>query len=72
MPALLDKYINENEPWKVTDEKKLQEILNYSVDQISDIGYDLQPFLPQTAKKIINQFSAEKVVSADSLFPRLS
>lgn len=68
----LDKYINENEPWKETNEKKLLEILNYSVDQISDIGYDLQPFLPQTAEKIINQFSAEKVISAESLFPRLS
>jgi len=68
----LDQYINENEPWKVTDEKKLTEILNYSVEQISEIAFDLQPFLPKTAEKIINQFGAEKVSSSDALFPRLS
>ncbi len=68
----LDQYINENEPWKETNEKKLLEILNYSVEQISEIAFDLQPFLPQTAEKIIKQFGADKVSSSAPLFPRLS
>lgn len=67
----IDKFINDNEPWKITDEKKLTEVLNYAVGEIREIAYHLQPFLPETAEKILTQFSGQTVKSQPPLFPRL-
>lgn len=67
-----DKFINDNEPWKITDTKKLTEVLQKAVTEILAIAYHLQPFLPDTAKKILLQFSGEKITSQPPLFPRIS
>jgi methionyl-tRNA synthetase len=65
-----DKYINENEPWKLTGDK-LEEILKSAVSSVQHIAYSLKPFLPDTAEKIEEQFKRPKIVSAAPLFPRL-
>ena len=67
-----DKYINDHEPWKIKDEKKLTEVLNHAVGEIHTIAYHLQPFLPETAEKILKQFSTSRIKSAPPLFPRLT
>lgn len=67
----VDQYIDDNEPWKITDEKKLIEVLNYAVSQIGEIAFHLQPFLPETAEKVLKQFSQPKITSQTPLFPRL-
>lgn len=68
---IADQEINQDEPWKITDEKVLKEKLwNYSLE-IRNIAIDLQPFLPETAEKILSQFSGE-IKSSPSLFPRIS
>ncbi|MEK7165681.1 MAG: methionine--tRNA ligase [Patescibacteria group bacterium] len=66
-----DKFINDNEPWKITDQNKLTEVLQNAVNEIGEIAYHLLPFLPETAEKILAQFSASKIKSQPPLFPRI-
>ncbi len=64
-----DKYIEENKPWQVTDEDKLEQILSnllYCVSEISDL---IAPLLPQTSKKVKNQLRTGK---PEILFPRIN
>lgn len=66
-----DKKINADEPWKL-EGKDLEENLQGYVKRIQEIGYNLQPFLPETAEKILAQYTGEKITSSKPLFPRLS
>lgn len=65
-----DQLINETKPWTLEGEEAKAILQNLS-EQIVIVAYDLQPFLPQTAAKILAQFSG-KIQSTDSLFPRIS
>lgn len=65
-----DKKINEEKPWEL-DGEAAKEVLEDLVKRIQHIGYNLQPFLPETAKKILTQFSG-KIKSGEPLFPRIS
>lgn len=67
---ILDQQINTAEPWKITDQEKLTQILQSSVDGILRIANDLKPFLPETSEKIENQFKDPKISSQKPLFPR--
>jgi len=69
--AALDKHINENAPWKIEDKSKLKEVLGYEVKELREVAVMLEPFIPDTAKKIQEQFNKSKIVSEPSLFPRL-
>ena len=66
----VDKIIDQAKPWeqKGTILKKSLQSLIY---EIQDIAYNLQPFLPESSKKIQKQFTGPKIKSAPSLFPRL-
>ena len=70
----LDKFINTEKPWELqkTNSEKLREILAHAVDQIQEIAILLVPFLPETAKKIEEQFKGPKITSQNPLFPRIS
>jgi methionyl-tRNA synthetase len=65
-----DKFINENEPWKLSGDK-LKQILDRAVLNIKTIAFNLSPFLPQTADAIQKQFNGNKIKSQKPLFPRL-
>lgn len=65
-----DKFINEEKPWE-KDGEKLKAILSALSITISQIAFDLKPFLPETAEKILKQFTSEKIISSQPLFPRL-
>lgn len=71
--AELDKYINEEQPWKLakTDVDRLNSVLAHCIDRIQEIAILLQPFMPETAEKILDQFKESKIVSQKPLFPRL-
>ena len=71
--SALDKFINEEKPWELlkTNDKRLKTILDHAVDQIQEIAVLLEPFLPQTAKKIEEQFRGPKIKSEKPLFPRM-
>jgi len=64
-----DKKINQEKPWELSGEKLKEVLLDY-VKRIQAIGYNLQPFLPETAEKILKQFSGE-IKSSAPLFPRI-
>lgn len=67
----LDKRINEEKPWEIKDEEKLADVLLELSTGIRAVAYNLQPFMPETAEKILNQFSGQ-VKSSDPLFPRVN
>jgi len=67
----IDKKLNQEEPWKITDEKILREkLINYSKGIIK-AAVNLKPFLPETAKKILKQYNG-KITSQTPFFPRIN
>ena len=66
----LDKQIEESRPWELEGEK-LIEVLQSLVIGIKKISAALQPFLPETAEKILDQFSQTQIISQSPLFPRI-
>lgn len=64
-----DKKINLEKPWELKGEEAKRTLEDY-VKRIQAIGYNLQPFMPQTAEKILNQFSGQ-IKSQAPLFPRI-
>ena len=64
-----DRKINETKPWEL-DPGKAKPILEDLVKQIQQIAINLQPFLSETAEKILKQFSGQ-IKSAPPLFPRI-
>lgn len=65
----VDKKINQDKPWEL-DGEKAKEVLTDLIKRIQAIAFNLQPFMPQTAEKILNQFSGQ-IKSAPPLFPRI-
>ena len=68
--SAVDKQIESAKPWKLTGEP-LHQVLQPWINEIVKIGTALQPFLPQTAEKILNQFKGPKISSAPLLFLRI-
>jgi methionyl-tRNA synthetase len=66
----LDQRINQKEPWKLNDSDLKSELEIYT-SQILDIAFNLQPFLPETSRKIFEQFKGPKIKAAEPLFPRI-
>ena len=66
----LDRLLQENKPWEKTGLHQ-QALWNELTGGIREITYDLQPFLPETADKIIKQFEGPEIKSAAPLFPRI-
>ncbi len=64
-----DQLINLKKPWELSGEEA-KTVLTDLVKQILHIGFNLQPFLPNTARKILDQFSG-KISSREALFPRI-
>lgn len=65
-----DQFINEEQVWTKKD-KELEKDLNHLVFHIRSIAHHLQPFLPETSGKILEQFKGPKIKSSAPLFPRL-
>jgi len=66
-----NKFIDENAPWKLSG-KHLETVLLKTIGNIQMIATLLQPFLPDTAEKILTQFKGPAIVSQPPLFPRLN
>lgn len=67
----LDKHINENAPWAISDEKKLKEVLEFEIRELCTVASLCKPFIPDTSQKILNTFGGEKVTASVGLFPRI-
>ena len=70
----LNQYIEEQKPWaiqKLGDSEHLQEVLAYQVSCLLEIADLLEPFLPETCKKIRYIFEEGVVRPIDgTLFPK--
>ncbi len=69
-----DKFIDEEKPWNLLKQgnERLKDVLAHCIDQIQEIAGLLEPFLPETAKKIEEQYKGPTIQAATPLFPRLS
>lgn len=67
---IADKFIDENQPWKLQGDE-LQKILTQSINSIIEVATLLQPFLPDTAQKILDQFKGPTITTQPPLFPRI-
>lgn len=66
-----DEELSRTTPWKLKDQEEIAKILKPLAQDIINIAYLLEPFLPQAAGKLREQFSAVQVRKGDALFPRL-
>lgn len=69
---LTDKYINDKKPWTLKNKMELTKVLKYPVYKLREIAFHLQPFLPDTAQKILKQFAGPNIIAGSPLFPRLT
>jgi len=58
-------------PWKMEDKEEISRVLIPIAQEILNVTYYLQIFMPETAAKLMAQFSAEQIEKGESLFPRL-
>lgn len=66
-----DRYIEKEKPWafdSVQDREKINEIMENLLVAVAEIANLLQPFLPETAEKILKQLKTRK---SEALFPRI-
>ena len=66
-----DEWLTEKKPWKLTEAVEVKAALLPIAQNLFDIGRLLVPFMPETAEKIISQFSESQVKKGESLFPRI-
>lgn len=70
----INKTIDEQKPWMLAKEEKREQLEKVMQDLIVDLlkaTYLLEPFLPETAQKIHNIFTAEKINPPEkALFPK--
>lgn len=66
----LDDLIQEQKPFEVAKTNKVaaEKQLKYMLKQLAEIAFLLQPFMPETSKKIISAIRANK--KPENLFPR--
>jgi len=67
-----DEFLSQTTPWKLDDKQEIETILRPVAQNILNIAYWLEPFMPETAQKIQKQFSAKQISKGEILFPRLS
>ena len=67
--AEADKKISDEKPWELEKEKATPILEDLSA-KIQQIAYNLQPFLPETATKILSQYNGE-IKTSNTLFPRI-
>ena len=66
----VDKQIDATTPWKLTG-TALKSVLFELVAHVRQIGYELQPFMPETAEKVLAIFQGPAITASAPLFPRL-
>lgn len=70
--GIIEKHIDQKTPWTIKDKNKLKKILQEDIDNLRILAKKLQPFLPETAEKILKQFERPTIQSQSPLFPRLA
>jgi methionyl-tRNA synthetase len=66
-----DEFLSAKAPWKMTDKKEIKKVLKVVAQDVLNVAFYLQSFLPGTAEKIIKQYSEEQIRKGEGLFPRI-
>lgn len=68
LARLGNKYLTDSEPWKLfkTDAEKVKTILAVSLQIVAKLGVLSEPFLPFTAKKLMNMLQTKAMNWADA------
>jgi len=69
--SFCDEYVEKNKPWELikNDQEKSKEVLGQLLTTTKEIANLLEPFIPETSEKILNQIKQNK--KTEALFPRL-
>lgn len=68
----IDQEIEQTKPWQMVKEgKQANELLGGWVGRLRGVAAALEPFMPETSKKITFALTADKITKAEPLFPRL-
>jgi len=67
----IDQQLNQDKPWKLEGDERHAALVK-AVSAIQKLSFLLQPFMPKTAKHILEHFSKEKIAAMQPLFPRLA
>jgi methionyl-tRNA synthetase len=68
----LDQIVNDDKPWTLKGKDLHDTLETYINDHVVKIAVGLQPFLPETAQKILEQFKGPTIKAQPPLFPRIS
>lgn len=66
-----DETLSHKAPWKMSDYKEIELVLKPLAQDILNLSYLLQIFIPKSSNKIIEQFSKEQIHKGEILFPRI-
>jgi len=66
-----DETLSETKPWKLEDKREIKNIIEPVAQNILNVVNLLKPFMPSVSEKIIQQFTAKKIVKGEALFPRI-
>jgi methionyl-tRNA synthetase len=67
----LDLELAEKQPWKIEVKDEIKKVLGPVAQKILSLSLLLFPFMPETSKKIVGQFSDAQIKKGESLFPRI-
>ena len=68
---IIDRHIDHHQPWSIRDDSTKHRVLQEEIDDLRLFAKKIEPFLPHTAKKILEQFSGPTIKSQPPLFPRI-
>jgi methionyl-tRNA synthetase len=66
---VVEQKIDETKPWTLRGDE-LKVVLTELIAHLRQVGFELQPFLPETAEKIKVIFQGPKITAPEPLFPR--
>lgn len=66
----LDAELDQDKPWSLEKDQVREKLKSYA-QKVVAVAIALQPFLPETAEKILTQYTTEKIIAQQPLFPRL-
>lgn len=71
LARLGNSYVDQEKPWELakTNPERLSIVLGNLVDLCETVGDLLEPFLPETAEKILAQMGAGRITLGEALFP---
>lgn len=72
--ARANKIVDETKLWELgkTDLEEFARVSKEVLIIIEDVAKQLLPFIPTSAQKILNAVTAEKIVKAEPMFPRIA